>query len=419
MYFPERLLKKSKNALFFLAKQDILLMLERCQKIEKGQKKDFYMVNNALHNKMSEQIKGCMKPYRVLSLDGGGMRGLYTASVLKSLSERFCESSKKDIGKGFDLIVGTSTGGILATGLVAGIPIDEIMDIYYTKGRDIFTNPKPNSLKKYWWALKALRKPANSNVSLQKALNRIFKNETVGDVYMRRGIGLCIPAVKLVDCSPRVFKTPHNPEKHADNKRNLVDICLATSAAPIIFPVVSIPEPSLKKTQEHFIDGGLWANNPTLIGLIEALELSEKDQKIEIISIGTCPVFSGETLNEKSLNRGIADWNYGVDIFDLSGNAQSRSVDFICKFLEKNLKKLGKQVHIYRLPQKHLSPAQEKTIGLDKSSQEACDTLMVLGIEDGKQIYGDCYNNPNDENLKILKNIFINLTDLPKGGKNG
>ena len=380
------------------------------------------MVNNTLHNKMSEQTKGYVKPYRVLSLDGGGMRGLYTASVLKSLSERFCKSSNKDIGKGFDLIVGTSTGGILATGLVAGIPIDEIMEIYSTKGEDIFINPKPNSsdgLKKLWWAFKAWRTPANSNVSLEKVLKRIFKTETVGDVYMRRGIGLCVQALKLVDCSPRVFKTPHNPEKHADNKRSLVDICLATSAAPIIFPVASIPEPNVKKAQEHFIDGGLWANNPTLIGLIEALELSEKDQKIEIISIGTCPAFSGEILNEKSINRGILDWNYGVDIFDLSGNAQSRSIDFICKFLEKNLRKLGKQAHIYRLPQKCLSPVQEKVIGLDKASQEACDTLTVLGMEDGKQIYGDSYNNVNDEKLEMLKDIFTNLTDLPEGEKNG
>ena len=60
------------------------------------------------------------KPYRVLSLDGGGMRGLYTASLLNTLSDRF--GNQLDVGKGFDLIVGTSTGSILAAGLVAGIP---------------------------------------------------------------------------------------------------------------------------------------------------------------------------------------------------------------------------------------------------------------------------------------------------------
>ena len=97
-----------------------------------------------------------LKPYRVLSLDGGGMRGLYTAALLKSLSQQFGKSSKKDIGKGFHLIVGTSTGGILACGLAAGIPIDEIMEIYSKAGKDIFTNPMPNDssdLKKLSWAV--------------------------------------------------------------------------------------------------------------------------------------------------------------------------------------------------------------------------------------------------------------------------
>ena len=76
------------------------------------------------------------KPYRVLSLDGGGMRGLYTASVLQSLVNRFSRSNSgnKDIGKGFDLIAGTSTGGILACGLAAGVPIKNIIELYSKKG---------------------------------------------------------------------------------------------------------------------------------------------------------------------------------------------------------------------------------------------------------------------------------------------
>ncbi len=99
------------------------------------------------------------KPYRVLSLDGGGMRGLYTASLLKSLSERFCKSSNKDIGKGFDLIVGTSTGGILAAGLVAGIEIDKIIEIYYKEGKNIFKSPVPNNfLRKIIWAFCHIKK---------------------------------------------------------------------------------------------------------------------------------------------------------------------------------------------------------------------------------------------------------------------
>lgn len=69
------------------------------------------------------------KPFRALSLDGGGMRGLYTATVLNSLSERFGNASPLDIGKGFDLISGTSTGAILATAIASGVPV-KVVKIY-------------------------------------------------------------------------------------------------------------------------------------------------------------------------------------------------------------------------------------------------------------------------------------------------
>ena len=107
------------------------------------------------------------KPYRVLSLDGGGMRGLYTASVLQSLVNRFfrTDNINKDIGKGFDLIAGTSTGGILACGLAAGIPINRIVELYSKKGNRVFTDPFPSKkvLKKLWWVFKNSRKAVNSN----------------------------------------------------------------------------------------------------------------------------------------------------------------------------------------------------------------------------------------------------------------
>lgn len=121
------------------------------------------------------------KPYRVLSLDGGGMRGLYTASVLQSLVNRFSRSNSgnKDIGKGFDLIAGTSTGGILACGLAAGIPINRIMELYSKKGNRIFTDPFPSKevLKKLWWMFKNSRKAVNSNKVLIQELQNIFHKQ--------------------------------------------------------------------------------------------------------------------------------------------------------------------------------------------------------------------------------------------------
>ena len=335
---------------------------------------------------------------------------------------RFCEANNRDIGKGFDLIVGTSTGGILAAGLAAGINIDKIIEIYTQEGYKIFTKPKPNHpVLKFLWAICCSISPANKNTYFKKKLEEIFKNETIGEVYERRKIGLCIQSLKLVDYSPRVFKTPHNPKKHADNKRKLSDICLATSAAPIIFPIASSPEPDNPDTQEHFIDGGIWSNNPTLIGLIEALDISQKDQSIEIISIGTSPASSGESLNPAKTNRGIMGWGYGVDILEASGNAQSRSVEFISKFLEKHLNNSGRTVKIYRLPQKCLSSSQEKVISLDKASKEACNTLISLGTEDGKEIYGMTFQKEEDPDLKMLTNIFNNIRNfnLDEGDNSG
>ncbi len=117
------------------------------------------------------------KPYRVLSLDGGGMRGLYTASLLNTLSDRF--GNQLDVGKGFDLIVGTSTGSILAAGLVAGIPLPQIINLYRENGAKIFGSPIPNNIcLKFIWGLLHSCRPANGNELLERILREVFNDET-------------------------------------------------------------------------------------------------------------------------------------------------------------------------------------------------------------------------------------------------
>lgn len=356
-------------------------------------------------------------PYRILSLDGGGMRGLYTLALLKSLSERFCESSKKDIGKGFDLIVGTSTGGIIAAGLAAGVEIEKMMQIYRDRGKDIFTDPSPKEMeKKLWqllrWAKRNFSTPANSNDVLKSELQRVFGKETVEEVYKRRGLALCLTSINIVNNCPRVFKTPHDPQKHADNKRKLVDVCLATSAAPIIFPIASIPEPENEGLKEGFVDGGLWANNPILIGLIEALGLTEDNQPIEIISIGTSPPVGGSVFNPQKANRGIKGWGFGIHPLELSMNAQSLGFNFACDFLAKKLGDFGKKVTICRLKPSGLSKEQEDAIGLDIATTDACNTLQAVATLDGQHIHGKAYREADNKKLKILKDIFEQLPNL-------
>ena len=164
-----------------------------------------------------------MTNLNVLSLDGGGMRGLYSATVLKALGDRFArvrQSGPLDVGKGFDLIVGTSTGAIVAAAIAAGIPMVEIAALYERIGPRVFPSPMPPYQKSPRWRDKArfLRwvgrhayHPAGSNEELASALRDIFGTMTMGQLYERRGIGLAISATRLLQHSPRIFKTPPHP----------------------------------------------------------------------------------------------------------------------------------------------------------------------------------------------------------------
>ncbi len=349
------------------------------------------------------------KPFRVLSLDGGGIRGLYTACLLNSLSNRFKKPEKGiDIGKGFDLIVGTSTGAILATGLAYGLPISNIIDLYINEGPKIFTDPIPDSkFGKILWSFRNRNKPANENQVLHSNLRNLFGEDTVLDLWEKRNIQLCITAVNLATNRARVFKTPHIGTKNLDNHRSLVNLCLASSAAPIVLPIVNVPDPDNPQTQEYFIDGGLWANNPIIIALVEALESSDKEQPIEIVSIGTCPPRTGKIIMKDSANGGVFYWNFGIEPLTVAMDSQSDGHYYSANFLAKSISKLGKDCKIQRLYQSSPSVDQSRHLGLDRTNSEAIQALQDLAREDAALINGKINNS--EENYSIVKSIFDDM----------
>ena len=353
------------------------------------------------------------KPYRVLSLDGGGIRGLYTASVLQSLVKNFSKANtelNKDIGKGFDLIVGTSTGGILACGLIAGVNIRKIIDLYFQKGKHIFIKsfPPEKVIRQLSWVFKNRYTSANSNKIFIQELQNIFGEKTMGQVYEERRIGLCITAVNLMDHSPRIFRTAHNSSKVADKKRRLVDICMATSAAPVLFPVARIPNPEKHNVFEHFVDGGLWASSPVLVALMEAMNSSTDNQKVEIISIGTCPPPTGKMVLGSKAKGGLLKWRYGMDLMELTMDSQTQGEHLIADFLCSQLKRSGKDVTICRLLQTSPSLEQAKFLSLDQAGEKTCSLLIKLGEEDGRKI---CEAEDREGDNKIVRRIFSNLPD--------
>ena len=127
------------------------------------------------------------KTFRVLSLDGGGVRGIYTASLLQQLALRIGRFSgndavsRVDLGAKFDLIVGTSTGSIVGAALAAGVPLEDVVDLYRTRSKYIFHSPQPiqrgGFLDKFRvgiWALRHGPRAANQPAALSEALQFIL-----------------------------------------------------------------------------------------------------------------------------------------------------------------------------------------------------------------------------------------------------
>ena len=212
-------------------------------------------------------MKGKANRFRVLSIDGGGMRGLYTTSYLAALSKRYEATrgmDRLDIGQGFDLIAATSTGGIIGCCLAAGVALESVSDLYRRYGPRIFPVKLPRGLSIGLVSQTFLRRRYNAAgaAALQEALEGVLGELTVSAMWNDRGIALAIPAVEMSTHKAWVFKTPHlKNSRHRDDGYRLVDVCLAATAAPIYRSMAHLENPDTDGGHV-FVDGGLWANNP-------------------------------------------------------------------------------------------------------------------------------------------------------------
>lgn len=214
------------------------------------------------------------KKFRILCLDGGGIRGLYSAQMLK----RMKKDCNIDFYNDFDLIVGTSTGSILAGSIVKQIDIDKVIALYVNKGKDIF--------KKRWLSRIGLFASKYNPNPLKEQLKAIFETTTLGDIKKP----LLINATDIGNSTQFVFKTTFNEQKDSNgNIKKLVrdkdillsDAILASSSAPIFFPPHKVGNFLLA-------DGGLWANSPVLVALAEAKKIFKiEPNDVVIVSIGT------------------------------------------------------------------------------------------------------------------------------------
>lgn len=313
------------------------------------------------------------KKLKVLSIDGGGIKGLYSAYILKSISNDY----HINLNEYFDLFCGTSTGGIIAIALANGTSIDRIIHFYENKGPLIF--PFKNPITYMFSLIKQLALWGKySDKELRNSLIEVFEDKEIKDLHKN----ICIPAIRLSNQQMIIFKKDHSPNLSLHNNIKLVDIALATSAAPTYFPIVNI-----KDVGEGFIDGGLGANDPALIGAIEASKYFIKDgNKFDLLSIATIsdPNGSSATMNKRR-------WSpfWFKDIIELVMNVQSKCVYYNMKFL-KDL--LPCDIYI-KIPSPSLSQNHRKHVKMDYASPKSIKTLKELAYNTWAEL-------KNDNNIK-------------------
>jgi patatin-like phospholipase/acyl hydrolase len=318
--------------------------------------------------------------FQILSLSGGGYLGLYTISVLSELERHF----GRPIASCFDLLAGTSVGGIIALGLAAEKSADQIKTVFEQNGPAIFSSRRAPKTRVGEFAdfFRSFRSAKYQSKVLRQTIVEILGDETLMADLKHPVI---IPTVNLTKGRPQMFKTDHHPDFKIDYQRRLADVALATSAAPTYFPIATIGD-------ELFADGGLFANSPDLVALHEAEHFFRKNvEDVFILSVGTTTSkFSFS--HTRGLNLGTLAWARLLPPVLLS--SQQLDVDYILRH------KLGAR---YLRVDMEQSKEQERDLGLDIATEEAQRTIRGLAAGTAQ----DLLNNAT------LRGILSRKADTP------
>lgn len=292
---------------------------------------------------------------KVLSLEGGGIRGIYTLGVLKAIKGKVSVATKAD------LTIGTSTGGILAAAIGFEKNPDEVMQLYLDKADVIFNKP-------FWWKIKTaggLLGPSYPLTGLEKCLKEFFGELRIGEAVNRF-------MVTAGDTKNAAIILPDSANPKYQDMR-VVDACLMTAAAPTYFP-------SWVGQGMNVVDGGVFAGSPVLIGYNELLKAQNLTEKGEILNIGT-----GYKTAKYASTQG-----FGAKQWILKEGSHPL-IDILLQY--------QKQIAHYTLDLKNSDSSAFKfntidreltdSIGMDATDKGKLKALYEWGIEDGEKYLQD------------------------------
>jgi len=220
-----------------------------------------------------------MPNFRILSCDGGGIRGVLTAVLLNRLLGAY-PALLQDRPGTITLFAGTSTGGILALGLAAGLTPAQIRDLYVVNGKLIFDSSWTHNVVE----LGGISGSKYDNVNLKQILQETFGAQKLKDLHSRvliASFNLDNQADTTVRTwNPKFFHNFAGPD--SDGEFLAVDVAMSTSAAPTYFPSYGV-----------YVDGGVIANNPSMAAIAQALDGRNQAGEratlgeIKLLSVGT------------------------------------------------------------------------------------------------------------------------------------
>ncbi len=307
------------------------------------------------------------RPFRILSIDGGGICGILPAAYLTELEKRFLGG--RPAGGRFDMIAGTSTGGIIALGLGAELRAVDILKLYTERGGVIF--PPGNLASRAARKLRRLMRYIYDENVLETELRNVFGDRVFGDAATR----LVIPSFEGRYGEPWIYKTPHHPDYKKDRHEQMVRVAMATAAAPTFFK-------AFENNHYTFVDGGIWANNPIMNAVVDALTCYDLDRRqIRVLSLGC-----GETVHRVTAKMAVAGlWGWR-GVIQAAICAQSKNA------LGQAFLLLGKD-NVMRID----APESEKPIAMDdfrRARRELPEMAMALAEASGhrvaEQFFADC-----------------------------
>jgi patatin-like phospholipase/acyl hydrolase len=304
----------------------------------------------------------------VLSIDGGGMRGIVPALVLAEIEQR----TGKPIADLFDLVGGTSTGGLLALGLVKPggdgpqYRALDLVDLYAEEGDVIFAQST-------LWKIRSLGGLAEERYD-ERPLEGLLRDKYFGETMTSEALAeLVITSYDLHTSHPFFFKRSYAQER-TDWDYPMWWVARSTSAAPTYFEPFLIEKRLPDEVDHVLVDGGVFANNPTLCAYVEALDKWGADTEVVVCSIGT-----GEKKGRGLTKEEVDGWGAGkwaTTILDTVFDGVSDSVDYQMRILCRHGE--GEHPRYYRL---QIVIPQRMSAALDNATPEQVRALKGLGQE--------------------------------------